>query len=77
MYVISQLVRCDACGELLDEHTRLPIGGAEPCSSCGSSTRRCIPHRCIELITDPESGTVVHGQEEPLSQYRGQGSAKK
>jgi hypothetical protein len=30
-----------------------------------------------ELIIDPESGTVVHYQEERLSQHRGHGSAKK
>jgi hypothetical protein len=30
-----------------------------------------------EVVTDPESGEVVHCQEEPLSQHRGHGSEKK
>ncbi|SRR6266481_2789512 len=30
-----------------------------------------------EVVTDPDTGSVVHYSEEPLSQHRGHGSAKK
>jgi hypothetical protein len=33
--------------------------------------------RYKEVITDPETGGVVHHCDEPLSQHRGHGSAKK
>jgi len=33
--------------------------------------------RYKEVVTDPETGSVVHQSEEPLSQHRGYGSAKK
>lgn len=30
-----------------------------------------------EVVTDPETGTVIHQCEEPLSEHRGHGSAKR
>ncbi|HEX3095731.1 MAG TPA: zinc ribbon domain-containing protein [Patescibacteria group bacterium] len=30
-----------------------------------------------ELITDPKTGEIIHQKDEPLSQHRGYGSAKK
>ena len=30
-----------------------------------------------EVVTDPDTGSVVHQCDEPLSQHRGHGSAKK
>ena len=33
--------------------------------------------RYLEVVTDPETGEVVHRCEEPLSEHRGHGDAKK
>lgn len=33
--------------------------------------------RYKEVVTDPETGIIVHHCEEPLSKHRGHGSAKK
>ncbi|MCH7528171.1 MAG: zinc ribbon domain-containing protein [Candidatus Marinimicrobia bacterium] len=35
-----------------------------------------VNNRYQEIITDPETGEVVHKNEEPLSEHRGHGSAK-
>ena len=44
------------------------------------SKQRVIDHESDsykEVVTDPETGNVVHHCEEPLSQHRGHGSAKR
>jgi hypothetical protein len=34
-------------------------------------------NRYTEVVKDPETGEIVHEVEEPLSEHRGHGSAKK
>lgn len=126
---VFQTMKCQDCGEVLEEPSDLPLEGRSPCPKCGSESRHfevtisetAIVHEHVgikarhgasgkpfleskfgdsfyrktkewvsremtvdrendrykELITHPETGEVIHHCEEPLSEHRGHGSAKK
>jgi hypothetical protein len=126
---VTQAMKCQNCGEILQEPFDLPAADRSPCPKCGSTVRHfevtasetvtihdhvgikarhgssgtpfleskfgdSLQHktgewmsremtvdrendRYKEIITNPETGKVIHHCEEPLSSHRGHGSAKK
>jgi len=68
-------VSCSGCGASVRESGR--IGGQYPSLSCGSTARTYArARRYTERIVDA-AGNVVRNVDEPLSEHRGHGTAKR